>query len=219
MVACLRGVLPPMVGRGAAGLVLAGLLLAGLVGIVPAARAGAIEPSTDAVIGAVTRAPSGWLQFCRDWPVECPDIDLPSRDIAISAASWQAIDGVNRATNREIRSVTDAEHYGRTEYWTYPQDGKGDCEDFLLLKRRRLIDLGYPRQALLVTVVANERNEGHAVLTVRTDRGEYVLDNLRKDILPWSRTGYRFVKRQSQRNPTVWVSLGDDAPAAVAAAR
>jgi predicted transglutaminase-like cysteine proteinase len=67
--------------------------------------------------------------------------------------------------------------------------------------------------------VANEKGEGHAVLTVRTNRGEYVLDNLNKDVLPWSKTGYRFVKRQSQRNPNVWVSLGNDAPNAVAAAR
>jgi predicted transglutaminase-like cysteine proteinase len=58
-----------------------------------------------------------------------------------------------------------------------------------------------PREALLVTVVRDKRDEGHAVLTVITDKGDYVLDNQSKDILLWSETGYSFVKRQSQSNP------------------
>jgi predicted transglutaminase-like cysteine proteinase len=89
----------------------------------------------------------------------------------------------------------------------------------LLLKRRKLMDLGYPQQALLITVVALPDGDGHAVLTVRTERGEYVLDNLTGDILPWSETGYRFVKRQSQTNPNVWVTLGNESQKAVAAAK
>jgi predicted transglutaminase-like cysteine proteinase len=51
------------------------------------------------------------------------------------------------------------------------------------------------------------------VLTVITDKGDYVLDNQNEDILIWSETGYRFVKRQSQSNPKVWVSLDDLRPA------
>ena len=89
----------------------------------------------------------------------------------------------------------------------YPDDGYGDCEDYVLLKRRILMESGWPREALLVTVVLKDKNEGHAVLTVTTDKGDYVLDNLNKNILLWSATGYRFVKRQSQANPNVWVSL------------
>jgi predicted transglutaminase-like cysteine proteinase len=73
------------------------------------------------------------------------------------------------------------------------------------------------RSLLLVTVVLKEKNEGHAVLTVTNDRGDYVLDNLNKNILLWSATDYRFVKRQSQANPNVWVSL-DRQPTIVTAA-
>ena len=42
---------------------------------------------------------------------------------------------------------------------------------------------GWPREALLVTVVRDEKDEGHAVLTVTTDKGDYILDNQNKNIL------------------------------------
>ena len=80
-----------------------------------------------------------------------------------------------------------------------------------------LIHAGWPREALLVTVVRDNRGEGHAVLTVITDEGDYILDNQKKDILIWSDTGYHFIKRQSQSNPNVWVSLGDQNPATATA--
>jgi predicted transglutaminase-like cysteine proteinase len=76
-----------------------------------------------------------------------------------------------------------------------------------------LIQSGWPREALLVTVVRDNEDEGHAVLTVITDKGDYVLDNKNEFIVLWSDTGYRFVKRQSQSDPNVWVSLGDPRPA------
>jgi len=61
--------------------------------------------------------------------------------------------------------------------------------------------------------VRDKRGDGHAVLTVKTDKGEFVLDNQNEDVLLWSETGYRFVKRQSQMDPNVWVALGDPRPA------
>jgi len=61
-------------------------------------------------------------------------------------------------------------------------------------------------------VVRDAKGEGHAVLTVKTDKGEYILDNQDERILLWSETTYRFVKRQSQTDPNEWVSLGDTRP-------
>ncbi|MGD0025174.1 MAG: transglutaminase-like cysteine peptidase, partial [Xanthobacteraceae bacterium] len=87
--------------------------------------------------------------------------------------------------------------------------GYGDCEDYVLLKRRMLMQAGWPREALLITVVRDLHGDGHAILTVKTDKGEFILDNQRDEILLWSDTGYRFVKRQSQSDPNVWVSLGE----------
>jgi predicted transglutaminase-like cysteine proteinase len=92
----------------------------------------------------------------------------------------------------------------------------------VLLKRRMLMQAGWPREALLITVVRDKKGDGHAVLTVRTDRGDFILDNQAEDVLLWSETGYRFVKRQSQGNPSHWVALEDARPAmstAAAAAR
>ena len=68
----------------------------------------------------------------------------------------------------------------------------------MLLKRRMLMQAGWPREALLITVVRDKKGDGHAVLTVKTDKGEFILDNQDEQILLWSETGYRFVKRQSQ---------------------
>jgi len=135
----------------------------------------------------------------------------------LNAKSWRDLQVVNGSVNRDIVAVSDEDHYGRDEYWAYPEDGKGDCEDIVLLKRRTLMQLGYPIQALLITVVADAKGAGHAVLTVRTDQGEFILDNLKNKVLPARQTGYRFVKRQSQRNPNVWERLGTDSSAPVAA--
>src|SRR5207253_4774722 len=66
--------------------------------------------------------------------------------------------------------------------------------------------------ALLITVVREKNGNGHAVLTVKTDKGEFVLDNQEERILLWSETSYHYVKRQSQSDPNRWVALGDPRP-------
>ena len=100
------------------------------------------------------------------------------------------------------------EHSGAPDSWDYPTDGKGDCEDYALLKRRMLVEAGFPRTALLMAVVKDQHGDGHSVLMARTSHGDFVLDNLVDEIKPWTRTSYRFVKRQSQDNQNVWVSIG-----------
>jgi predicted transglutaminase-like cysteine proteinase len=126
---------------------------------------------------------------------------------------------VNKWVNQTIKPLTDLEHWGVGEHWSYPDDGYGDCEDYMLLKRRMLIQSGWPREAVLVTVVRNKKDEGHAVLTVATNKGDYILDNVTDDILLWSKTGYSFVKRQSESNPNEWVSLNGPQPVIATASR
>jgi predicted transglutaminase-like cysteine proteinase len=130
----------------------------------------------------------------------------------LSLEAWRDLVQVNKQVNETIRPLTDLKHWGVVERWSYPDDGYGDCEDYALLKRRILIASGWPREALLLTVVRRE-GEGHAVLMVITDRGDYVLDNINSNVLLWSNTSYRFIKRQSQYDSNIWVSLGDSAPA------
>jgi predicted transglutaminase-like cysteine proteinase len=95
------------------------------------------------------------------------------------------------------------------QWWRYPDDGAGACHSYALLKRRMLMQAGWPRSALLMTVVREANGEGHAVLTVKTNKGEFILDNLSQNILLWSETPYHYIKRQSQTDPNVWVSLSD----------
>ena len=163
-------------------------------------------------VGEITRPPIGWVQFCGERPWECKVEATAARDVQLTKVAWRELERVNRYVNDHIKPMTDLEHYGVVEKWTYPEDGYGDCEDYVLLKRRMLMQLGWPREALLITVVRDKKGDGHSVLTVRSDKGEFILDNQEAEILPWSETGYRYVKRQSQTDPNVWVSLGDARP-------
>ena len=115
---------------------------------------------------------------------------------------------INARVNKAIEPMGDLDQFGEEERWTFPTSGKGDCEDYVLEKRRLLMRRGWPRQALLITVVTDRKGTGHAVLTVTTDRGDYILDNQAEDVLLWSRTGLTFYKRQSPLDPNVWVGLG-----------
>ncbi len=130
----------------------------------------------------------------------------------MTQTAWKDLVRVNRWVNETIKPMTDQEHWGVIEKWSFPTDGYGDCEDYVLLKRKMLIEAGWPREALLITVVRDKKGDGHAVLTVKSDKGEFILDNQNENVLPWQDTGYRFVKRQSQADQNVWVALGDTRP-------
>ena len=171
-------------------------------------------------IGGVTSPPIGWTEFCIEYAPECDTAPSVPRDVVLSTRALLELKRINVAVNSTIKPMTDMDHWGVVERWNYPDDGYGDCEDYALQKRKLLMEAGWPREALLMTVVRDQNGNGHAVLTVKSDRGEYILDNQTDDILFWADTGYRFVKRQSQADPNVWVSLGDERPApATASAR
>jgi predicted transglutaminase-like cysteine proteinase len=206
-----------MFGFGGQGKGLA--VVAILLGLSTPARAGD-EGILYASLGDTTRSPIGWVEFCADNPGECRGGASQPRDIVMSQAAWRDLLRVNRWVNETVKPMTDMDHWGVIEKWSLPTDGYGDCEDYVLLKRKVLIDAGWPREALLITVVRDKKGEGHAVLTVKTDKGEFILDNQNENVVAWTETGYRFVKRQSQSDPNVWVSLGDSRPAvATASAR
>lgn len=168
-----------------------------------------------AAVGGEARPPIGWVQFCVEYNPECKTRPSTPRDVVLTTRAWTHLVRINHWVNDNIRPITDLKHWGVVERWNYPDDGYGDCEDYVLEKRRMLLAAAWPREALLITVVRDQNGDGHAVLTVATDKGEFILDNERDDILLWSDTGYRFVKRQSQSDPNVWVSLGEpsEAPA------
>ena len=159
--------------------------------------------------------PIGAYQFCKEMPADCANAAGDQGELLLTEERWKTILKVNYQVNSSITPLTDKEIYGVEERWAYPRTA-GDCEDYALLKRRLLMQAGWPREALLITVVRDRKGDGHAVLTVKTDRGEFILDNQESQVLPWAKTGYRFVKRQSQSDPNLWVSLGEPiAPATV----
>ena len=169
-------------------------------------------------LGEMVKAPIGWVEFCVEYEPECKTRPTQPRDVMLDAAAWKDLERVNLFVNTHVKPMTDMEHWGVVERWNYPDDGYGDCEDYVLQKRKLLMQASWPREALLITVVRDKHGDGHAILTVKTDKGEFILDNQNDQILLWSDTGYRFVKRQSQSDPNVWVALGEPrvTPATVA---
>jgi predicted transglutaminase-like cysteine proteinase len=195
--------------------VLAIFLLAAMAfACAPACAANVLPVSNFAIVGGETSVPYGWVDFCQRQPQECSQPTLAARDVALNASTWKALNRVNREVNAAIEPISNFDHWGTMlDHWDYPTDGKGDCKIYALQKRRLLIEAGFPRQALLMTIVRDLEGNGHAILTVKTDRGDFILDNLTDTIRPWTDTGYRFLKRQSQQDPNVWLSIQGVAPA------
>lgn len=151
--------------------------------------------------------PIGHVDFCRRYPHECLPTTAEPRHVDLTSTRWRELNEVNDLVNRMIEPATDWEVYGKLEYWAYPYDGRGDCEDYALLKQRLLMERGWPRSALPITVVRDTSDEGHAVLMARTVQGDFILDNKRPDVEPWHATPYAFLKRQSAADPRIWQSL------------
>lgn len=201
------------------GSVLAALIAAATVSTAQAQQISALPAAAAPIMASGdARAPYAWTEFCKRSPSECAVNLQEAERVEMTPKLWRTLISMNNKINREIEAVTDQEHWGVVDRWDFPTDGKGDCEDYVLLKRKRLAELGVPRRAMLATVVIDEENAGHAVLMIRTDRGDYVLDNKRNAILPWSQTGYVYVKRESQHQ-IGWTSLGGLSTSTVASAR
>lgn len=150
--------------------------------------------------------PFGFVSFCERQPAECRQGVIEDARVEMTSERMEELDHVNRAVNKLIEPATDQEIYGVAEYWAIPMN-RGDCEDYALLKRQVLMARGWPASALLMTVVRDEKGEGHAILTARTAKGDFILDNKVDDLKPWHATGYTYIMRQSYIDPKVWVSL------------
>jgi predicted transglutaminase-like cysteine proteinase len=179
-------------------------------------RAASASAASDS--GRAAQPMRAWTKFCQRLPAECR-VDLTEPEsITLTPAILAQIVAVNRDVNAAVRAVPDQAHWGVEDRWDYPDDGIGDCEDIQLLKRKLLAAQGLPRRAMRMTVVVDETGAGHAVLMVRTDQGDLILDNKRNAVLPWTRTGYTFVKREGSSG-TAWVWITHQASPAVTANR
>ncbi len=159
----------------------------------------------------LTTAPIGYVAFCARGEEECKFKGGKVERVALDADKFDQIKQVNAYVNTKIKPMGDVDLYGVPDYWTYPIS-MGDCEDYVLLKKRYLQGLGFSADELLITVVFDENGAGHAILTIMTNKGDYILDNRRNEILLWNQTGYKFLKRQSQTDANKWVSLQTNTP-------
>lgn len=151
--------------------------------------------------------PMGFLGFCLRFPDQCVRQSGARSIVSMTTQTWGVLNKVNTNVNNTIWPEEDDDHYGRSEYWTIPTDGYGDCEDYALTKRKDLQNAGIPLQALRLAVVITSRGARHAVLTVATDKGDLVLDNMTGQIQPWNKTDFIWIERQDSQDPMKWVSL------------
>jgi predicted transglutaminase-like cysteine proteinase len=123
---------------------------------------------------------------------------------------WAQVRRANDEVNRAIRRRSDQAAYGVADRWATPlRDGRayGDCEDFVLEKRRALLAAGLPRDAVDIALVVTRRGEAHAVLLLNTTQGEYVLDNLTPWIVPWDEAPYQWRWREVGGDPLRWAAV------------
>jgi predicted transglutaminase-like cysteine proteinase len=165
------------------------LLLSALVML-----AGSFALDTPAVAG--THAPLGFQLMCLQKPQECKGGGAASA--SVDAQTMATLRRVNAKVNRSITPRNDT----GADVWN-ASSSVGDCEDFALAKRSALIKEGLPASSLRIAYVKTRKGVGHAVLVVKTSRGDYVLDNLAQAIKPMSQTGYRIVSMQGA-NPKKW---------------
>ncbi|WP_378946285.1 transglutaminase-like cysteine peptidase [Mesorhizobium sp. ANAO-SY3R2] len=184
-----------------------GAVFFGLAAGVVAGAGAASAASQPMATGGLTSQPIGHYDFCRLNPAECAIKQRDTGPEELTGELWRKIVSINVAINAAIKPMNDIDIYGRDEVWTYPDNGEGDCEDYVLEKRRTLSREGVSLSNLLITVVRKPDGEGHAVLTVRTSRGDFILDNLTDAVQQWDETGYNFLKRQSTENTGRWVSI------------
>lgn len=184
-------------------------LLAMVVAFTPAGAAKAGDPFQH--VGQLTTQPIGHYEYCLSHRKDCSIQSWSSKPMRLTRERWQQMISANIASNQAIEPRSDQEIYGMEEYWHLPDQATsyGDCEDYVLMKRKTLMDLGWPASDLLATVVLQPDGEGHAVLTVRTDRGDFVLDNLVDEVRRWDRTGYKFLKRVAARHSGRWEDILD----------
>src|SRR6478735_887399 len=138
---------------------------------------------------------AGWTNFCLRYPTECAVDPKEPAVISLSAAVWKTLGSINAQVNASVKPMSDRDHWGVEDRWDFAEDGYGDCEDYQIIKRTLLVQAGLPRRAMRMTVVIDEEGEGHAVLMIRTDGGDLILDNKTNAILSWNETPYTYVKQ------------------------
>src|SRR5689334_2308496 len=152
--------------------------------------------------------PMAFTRFCLRYADQCKSQPIMFRGgpVHLTEQRWQDLNAINRSVNAAITPESQPEGPADEKWLINP--ARGDCNDYAVSKRSELLARGWPTRALLLSEVVTAWGEHHLVLVVRTSAGDLVLDNLTAQIRPWSRTGYRWVRIQTPKNPNFWASLG-----------
>lgn len=171
----------------------------------------AIEGSAgSASIGSRVAAPFGSIVFCKNNPSQCAvrrgsGVAVSDGRIVYSDEIMATLRSVNRSVNRSINPVAESSSTN-ADRWRVGASS-GDCEDYALTKRASLLRRGFPSSAALVATGETRQGRAHAVLVVRTDRGDYVLDSKTDSVVPFSSAPYSWDSIQSPQNPRIWSRL------------
>lgn len=99
---------------------------------------------------------------------------------------------VNFEVNDKINYISDIQNYKIIEKWVIPVDSlQGDCEDYALYKRKRLLELGWDIDKQHLVICSNQIGF-HCVLLVETNKGNYLLDNCYKWPMKPNETDYNW---------------------------
>ena len=155
-----------------------------------------LEPNLNLPITEIRKTHPPYAAFCRRNPGHCEMVGPPIVELVEELRL--ILSEVNAAVNTSINyTMSDKSLYDQEEYWTYPSEGFGDCEDIALEKRARLVKRGVPRAAMTMAIVQHKSAlMSHAVLLVETTSGTYILNGFTNNIILWNEAPYNYEMRE-----------------------
>lgn len=166
-------------------------------------------PTQGAMLQRVAYRPTDGAEPATGATAQSP-LRQPPQTVTLTAELWMAVTKINDKVNRALKPASDSSLYGVTDRWATPIASgvlAGDCEDYVLEKRRALIAAGIPQTALSIAIATTGWGEHHAVLLIDTDRGAYVLDSLTPWILPWQKANLAWHERQVSGSAFRWAMV------------
>lgn len=120
------------------------------------------------------------------------------------------INEINVFVNEIVPYLEDSDNYGASDYWASPlefMDNAGDCEDFAIMKFVSLLELGFTNDQMRVVVLEDSlRNVAHAVVAVRLEGENLILDSLFSVVLNDTQIT-QYIPQYSVNETTRWAHI------------
>lgn len=171
-----------------------------------------VKPSIARIqFNAPVLAPMAHTMFCLQYPSDCRvrKIIFRGGTLKLTAERRAELERVNDEVNRAIIPEANVEGLAGEKWLISPRSG--DCNDYAVTKRHKLLVRGWPARVLLLSEVVTSWGEHHLVLVVRTQNGDFVADNLNPKIRSWSKAPYQWVRIQLPNSPVFWSSVANAA--------